>query len=291
MWCKINRGGVFCPSCGAQITNNPIDQANPISQPVNPNIIQDSPANQIPVRPDQIPEPLIDNQQAQPTIPSANVANSTSNDNTLLEIFIGKNVSKITKAGISWPSFFLGPVYLLYRKMYLYGIAVWVILAISSMFLPSFVSIIYFAIGAAIGIKFNAYYMKHAQEQIAKIKRENSSISHEQLVLMCSKKGGTSIIATLLPGVLFFAIIVIMVILQLSSSGPKLVCESPEGNITIHYNDETITSYQSEGMIFDFDEQRELANRTGITYYINEFSSWFRNNTSGTCRIEDAEDN
>lgn len=68
-----------------------------------------------------------------------------------------------------------------------------------------------------------------------------------------------------------------------SINSKKLVCKSNEGNITIMYNDKTITGYTAKGIGYDLDGQKEYAERIGIDEYLDEFSIWFSNNTTGSC--------
>lgn len=82
---------------------------------------------------------------------------------------------------------------------------------------------------------------------------------------------------------LVIIVIVVVVLVVVSTTSNKLVCKSNEGNITIMYNDETITGYTASKMTFDLDEQKEIANQIGIEEYLNQFENWFKTNTSGTC--------
>ena len=76
-------------------------------------------------------------------------------------------------------------------------------------------------------------------------------------------------------GIIIFAVV--------SATSKKLVCKSNEGNITIMYNNKTITGYTANGIEYDLEGQKKYANQVGIDTYINEFSTWFDNNTTGTC--------
>ena len=60
----------------------------------------------------------------------------------------------------------------------------------------------------------------------------------------------------------------------------KLVCKSKEGNITIMYNDNTITGYTAVGITYDLDGQKEIAKQIGVEEYIK---AWFSENMTGTC--------
>ena len=68
-----------------------------------------------------------------------------------------------------------------------------------------------------------------------------------------------------------------------SSNSDKLVCKSKEGNITIMYNDKTLTGYTANGISYDYDGQKEYADQVGVDAYLTEFATWFSNNTTGTC--------
>ena len=83
--------------------------------------------------------------------------------------------------------------------------------------------------------------------------------------------------------VLGFALLGGIVILIVSLTSEKLVCKSSEGNITIMYNDKTITGYTTRNMNFDLDGQKKYAEQVGVEAYLDEFSQWFSENTSGSC--------
>ena len=95
----------------------------------------------------------------------------------------------------------------------------------------------------------------------------------------------------------FFAIIGIIAVVAVagafiiitivSANSNKLVCKSDQGNITIMYNDKEIVGYTATGMSYDLDEQKAYAKRIGVDAYINEFSTWFSTNTTGTCEKQE----
>ena len=88
------------------------------------------------------------------------------------------------------------------------------------------------------------------------------------------------IIGGIVVGVVVLGVIIFVVV---SSTSKKLVCKSNEGNITIMYNDKTITGYTAVGLSYDLDNQKKYAEQIGIDAYLNEFSTWFSTNTTGTC--------
>jgi len=83
--------------------------------------------------------------------------------------------------------------------------------------------------------------------------------------------------------VVFLIAFVVIVFFLVSSNSKKLVCKSDEGNITIMYNDKTITGYTAVGLSYDLDGQKAYAEKIGVDEYIEEFSTWFSKNTTGKC--------
>lgn len=81
----------------------------------------------------------------------------------------------------------------------------------------------------------------------------------------------------------FFVILGIIIFIVVSATSKKLVCKSAEGNITIMYNEKTITGYTAKNITYDFDTQKKYAEQMGIDAYLNQFKSWFSTNTTGTC--------
>lgn len=86
-------------------------------------------------------------------------------------------------------------------------------------------------------------------------------------------------------GGIVVAIVVLFVVIfaVTSATSKKLKCKSNEGNITLMYNDKTITGYTASNISYDLDGQKKLANEIGIDSYIEQFITWFETNTSGTC--------
>lgn len=85
---------------------------------------------------------------------------------------------------------------------------------------------------------------------------------------------------------LFLVVAFIALFLIISATSKKLVCKSNEGNITIMYNDKTISGYTANGLSYDLDGQKKYAEEIGIDAYIEEFSTMFSNNTTGSCSKE-----
>ena len=57
---------------------------------------------------------------------------------------------------------------------------------------------------------------------------------------------------------LFLVVAFIALFLIISATSKKLVCKSNEGNITIMYNDKTISGYTANGLSYDLDGQKSI---------------------------------
>ena len=93
------------------------------------------------------------------------------------------------------------------------------------------------------------------------------------------------IIAVAIGGIAAFITIFITIFSIISANSEKLICKSNQGNITIMYKNNEIIGYKAVNITYDLDKQKEYARSVGIDAYLKEFSSWFSNNTSGTCTI------
>ena len=77
------------------------------------------------------------------------------------------------------------------------------------------------------------------------------------------------------------------VVLVINFMQHKLICTSDIGDITITYNDQTITRYKANGFQYNLESQQEYVEEVGINTYIVEFKDNFREVTKGgNCTIE-----
>lgn len=83
--------------------------------------------------------------------------------------------------------------------------------------------------------------------------------------------------------VVIITVLFIIMFVFTSATSKKLKCKSKEGNITLMYNDKTITGYTASNISYDLDGQKEIASQIGIDNYIDQFITWFETNTTGTC--------
>lgn len=80
-----------------------------------------------------------------------------------------------------------------------------------------------------------------------------------------------------------FIVLIVAIIGITSATSNKLVCKSDEGNITIMYNDKTLTGYSANGIVYDLDGQKAIAENIGVDAYLTQFEVWFDTNTTGKC--------
>lgn len=84
---------------------------------------------------------------------------------------------------------------------------------------------------------------------------------------------------------LMTAIIGIIVYLLFSLKEQRMTCTSPAGNITITYDESSITGYSASAEVkYDLPSQQVYAGSVGIDNYLDEFQGWFEASTDGTCR-------
>lgn len=126
-------------------------------------------------------------------------------------------------------------------------------------------------------------------QQVNNVYQQSVQSIQPEKPLKPKKNKLTKILAIIGCIVLAFIILFIVIFYVTSLSSKKLICKSDEGKITIMYNDKVITGYTANGISYDLDGQKKYAEQVGINAYIMEFSTWFKNNTSGSCTIDGKE--
>lgn len=134
------------------------------------------------------------------------IKNISISDDDLINAYIGKNADKLKNGTFSANTFFFGSLYVLYRKMWLLGIGWLVVNAIVGAFLEPVSSAISIALSVVLGLKFKNLYLNHVIEEVNKIKIENNNATREELMMICTNKGGTSILGVILPIIIIFAL-------------------------------------------------------------------------------------
>ncbi len=142
-------------------------------------------------------------------------SNTNFNNDELLRAFIGNNYEKITTRPFNFAGFFFTTFYMFYRKMFLYGILLFIVNLIISSFIIKNSFIVSILLGIVVGFLINKVYLYYAKKKINKIKLENPQKSNEELKNICSNNGGTSVGKIFLGflaqfGIAFVAIIIMM---------------------------------------------------------------------------------
>lgn len=136
--------------------------------------------------------------------------------------YVGANYVVISREGFSLPACLFNFSYLIYRKQYLIGlflILVVIVLFLSANFIPflKIAAIIVIVICAIIsGMKFNSWYINKATKKTQKLKDDNSNLDLESFLALCQKKGGTNIYSAVLITVLFIISLLLLSFVDIS---------------------------------------------------------------------------
>ena len=136
--------------------------------------------------------------------------------NNLVEIFIGAKYYNFKKGSFSWCAFFLGAIYIAYRKMISVSIIVYIINMIIMLIFKNN-SLIYIGVSLLfnifLGLNFKKIYYEDSMEKVGKIKQQNKDLGYNQLTEIAKQKGGTNI---LYPIILVLAASIISAILYMA---------------------------------------------------------------------------
>lgn len=129
-------------------------------------------------------------------------------DEKLLKAFIGNNYSKISTNNFSFSGFFFNFYYMYYRKMFLFGFLFYLLAIVLFKIFGNnlIIDLIYCVL---VGIFVNKIYLFYAKKKIVKIKKNNHGKALDELMFICSKKGGTGV------GSIFIGLLIQIVIATL----------------------------------------------------------------------------
>ena len=141
--------------------------------------------------------------------PSIDAVQSQTNtvsvvDEDLVRSYVGKNYDNFKTQKFNVGGFFLTTFYMFYRKMFLYAVLLFVITLVMQNFVKVYVS---FGANLLVGFLINKLYLSFAAKKVANLKMKNPQMTHDELKVLCSAKGGTSVGQAILG---FFLEIVIM---------------------------------------------------------------------------------
>ena len=130
--------------------------------------------------------------------------------NELAEIYMGRMYHNFKKGSFSWCAFFLGALYIAYRKMLAVSILVTALnLGILFIFHNNFylytgISLVFCLF---LGLSFKKIYYEDSMEKVGKIKKSNPEKGFNQLTQIAKVKGGVNI---LYPIILILAVTAIL---------------------------------------------------------------------------------
>lgn len=133
------------------------------------------------------------------------------NDEKLINTYIGKNADKLKK-GFSLNTLIFGFFYILYRKMWLLGF-VWIFISFVISFVVELLSlsavvtlVLELIVNLIMAFIFKKAYLKKVIEKVEQIKVRNIGKSNEELIRLCAKKGGTTIIGVAVSIVILYVV-------------------------------------------------------------------------------------
>lgn len=182
---KVEENTQFCPHCGANIK----EELNRY--------------NYVPNKEKENQEKIFSSHEDQYQY-SLNYSYGKSDD--LVEGYVGKNYEKIKNSHFSITTLLFGPIYFLYRKLYLYSF-IWFF--VEAILLPTNI-ITAIIIRVLLAIGFSTIYLATVKKRVENLRLLNQNINRDLLINRCKIKGGTNkaILFIILFIIIIFAILV-----------------------------------------------------------------------------------
>lgn len=206
-------------------------------------------------------------------------------DAQLIKSYMGKNHKKIITKNVSLPSLLFGPVYLIYRKLYI-GIPLYFIFSLlvfvftKNLVASIIVFVIQFILNIVIAIKFKKIYMDRAYDDCMKIQEKYNIRPDSEIIELCQEQGGKS----------FFIVFIIVVALStvsyaLSHSLQMIfnIKEPKQENYTEEYNSNQYDNKNNQNVIDENDLQVENPTNNDVNVSTNDIN----NNEIGNTNNED----
>lgn len=202
-----------------------------------------------------------------------NSNDNSNNDDVLLKAYVGDKFDNINNSKFSVLTFFFGPLYMLSRKMWFLGF-LWfggVFLAgiLFSFILPFLMPIVSLAsIGANIyfALNFRKYYFEDANKKIINIKNQNINKTTDELVAICQKKGGVTIIPYIVAGVGLVVFVILFIIIAIIFAG-SLFAFSNASNTIKNTLENTIQQNYDDDRYEEDEDDYEDTGKYGDLYY------------------------
>lgn len=204
---KIFPGEVFCRKCGNYCPKNK-DNNDSSNEPEmsTENKKLESYINSTVNRSAQ-EEKLIEEETVRPT-------SLVEKQYDFTKEYIGSNADRLMSGDFSFCNFFFGPLYMFYRKLWIIGFPLEVLLVLLSTYNAKISICVCFVINIIISIKFKSLYRYYVNNRIHNIKIKNSGKSDEEIARICAKKGGTSILSMIFDPSITFGICFLLMLFK-----------------------------------------------------------------------------
>ena len=244
------------PMPGAQPQVVPVAQPMPGAQPQAVPVAQPMPGAQPQI------VPIVDpNQQQFPQLPTTP---SLLEDDELVKAYVGPKYDTIVNSKFNIGAFFFTPLYLYYRKLFLYGILVFIVDLLIINFTKF--SILTTVISVLVAMLFSKLYIPEVKKRVEKIKQKNPDKSIEEIKEICAKKGGTSIglaaLGCFINGLLVTIVLILLLVLGFATVFSELINLEADENKEISENENTNTEFNG---VFMFDTSINMADKFIIT--------------------------
>lgn len=241
---KVNDNVEYCPHCGSNIKE---ELARYDYKPTE-NLQKKTTVNLEPSHEEQF---------------QYSIKYSFGNEEELIKEYVGKNYDKIKNTKFSCPTFFFGPIYFLYRKLYAYAF-IWILaIMIFGLLFPG----LFLLTSIVIASTFPIIYLKTVKRKVLEIQTFNKNLPKDDIINLCRKKGGVNIIFPLLIIIFIISITVIIIDEVLEDTTTKKVLT----------ND---TTYQIENL-----EYKIPADFTKDSYDSNSYKSYSYEKDYNYCRV------
>ncbi len=192
-----------------QVVQQPYQAGAYVTQPPQQQVVQQVTPSQVQVQQpviqqqvNQQPQQVVQQPVVQQQVVQQNVEDTPIliDDSMLQKEFIGKNYEKIMNSQFNLFAFFLNFVYYFYRKMYIYGIALSLIMFFILLITRNI--IIYIVMCGLVGVVTNSLYKHFSLKKVQIIREDNEDKNIDEIKELCRDEGNTSI------GSVFFGLVV-----------------------------------------------------------------------------------
>lgn len=189
-----------------------------------------------------------------------------TSDDAYRMAFIGTNKESIIKNKFSVPALLFGPLYLIYRKMYVLGITLQIIIYVLLLSLGEDGSSIQMFINLFLAIKFNSLYLNFVNKEVKKIRENNNDKSSTEILNICKKQGNTIQLKT-------FAIILVILffIAEIAAASYEVENKNDFNNTNNYEEHDYDNNYEYDDDDYNYNKQSKT-----YTYDDYQFTTTYR---------------